>query len=225
MNIDNNQYDLSELFQFDLLKNILLNITTEQKKLRDELNELKSANKNGNENNIYKLYGLEYELNKNSDELNSDELNNEKNKNIKGNNDNNKLNIEEINKDINNKNIRDENIEIENDNEYAKKNLKDKLSNKYSDKINNTSRDTYLFFIKETQTLAEKINNLENKLTSDFENMINKIETETKKNMNSLIEENKSKYEKLDEQLNNMKKKFFKNFNLLKTKIKNFLKI
>ena len=199
MNIDNNQYDLSELFQFDLLKNILLNITTEQKKLRDELNELKSANKNGNENNIYKLYGLEYELNKNSDELN-----NEKNKNIKGNNDNNKLNIEEINKDINNKNIRDENIEIENDNEYAKKNLKDKLSNKYSDKINNASKDTYLFFIKETQTLAEKINNLENKLTSDFENKINKIETETKKNMNSLIEENKSKYEKLDEQLNNI---------------------
>ena len=199
MNIDNNQYDLSELFQFDLLKNILLNITTEQKKLRDELNELKSANKNGNENNIYKLYGLEYELNKNSDELN-----NEKNKNIKGNNDNNKLNIEEINKDINNKNIRDENIEIENDNEYAKKNLKDKLSNNYSDKINNASKDTYLFFIKETQTLAEKINNLENKLTSDFENMINKIETETKKNINSLHEENKSKYEKLDEQLNNI---------------------
>ena len=199
MNIDNNQYDLSELFQFDLLKNILLNITTEQKKLRDELNELKSANKNGNENNIYKLYGLEYELNKNSDELN-----NEKNKNIKGNNDNNKLNIEEINKDINNKNIRDENIEIENDNEYAKKNLKDKLSNNYSDKINNASKDTYLFFIKETQTLAEKINNLENKLTNDFENKINKIETETKKNINSLHEENKSKYEKLDEQLNNI---------------------
>ena len=200
MNIDNNQYDLSELFQFDLLKNILLNITTEQKKLRDELNELKSANKNGNENNIYKLYGLEYELNKNSDELN-----NEKNKNIKGNNDNNKLNIEEINKDINNnKNIRDENIEIENDNEYAKKNLKDKLSNNYSDKINNASKDTYLFFIKETQTLAEKINNLENKLTDDFENKINKIETETKKNINSLHEENKSKYEKLDEQLNNI---------------------
>ena len=200
MNIDNNQYDLSELFQFDLLKNILLNITTEQKKLRDELNELKSANKNGNENNIYNLYGLEYELN---NEKNENE--NKKNKNIKGNNDNNKLNIEEINKDINNnKNIRDENIEIENDNEYAKKNLKDKLSNKYSDKINNTSRDTYLFFIKETQTLAEKINNLENKLTSDFENKINKIETETKKNMNSLIEENKSKYEKLDEQLNNI---------------------
>ena len=199
MNIDNNQYDLSELFQFDLLKNILLNITTEQKKLRDELNELKSANKNGNENNIYKLYGLEYELNKNSDELN-----NEKNKNIKGNNDNNKLNIEEINKDINNKNIRDENIEIENDNEYTKKNLKDKLSNNYSDKINNASKDTYLFFIKETQTLAEKINNLENKLTNDFENKINKIETETKKNINSLHEENKSKYEKLDEQLNNI---------------------
>ena len=199
MNIDNNQYDLSELFQFDLLKNILLNITTEQKKLRDELNELKSANKNGNENNIYKLYGLEYELNKNSDELN-----NEKNKNIKGNNDNNKLNIEEINQDINNKNIRDENIEIENDNEYTKKNLKDKLSNKYSDKINNASKDTYLFFIKETQTLAEKINNLENKLTNDFENKINKIETETKKNINSLHEENKSKYEKLDEQLNNI---------------------
>lgn len=183
MNIDNNQYDLSELFQFDLLKNILQNITTEQKKLRDELNELKSANKNGNENNIYNLYGLEYELN---NEKNENE--NKKNKNIKEYDDNNK----EINQDIN------INKEIEDDN--------NKLSNKYSDKINNASKDTYLFLNKETQTLAEKINNLENKLINDFESQINKIETETKKNINSLFEENKSKYKKLDEQLNNIMK-------------------
>ena len=45
MNIDINQYDLNELFRFDLLKNILQNITTEQKKINDELNELKLSNK------------------------------------------------------------------------------------------------------------------------------------------------------------------------------------
>ena len=210
MNIDNNQYDLSELFQFDLLKNILLNITTEQKKLRDELNELKTANKkNSNDNNIFKLYGLEYELNKNENKLN-DEKNKketEKNINIKGSDDNNKLNIEEIKQTINiNKEINPENTQLEKDKELTKKNSKDKLSNKYSDKMNKASQETYLFFVKETQTLAEKINNLENKLTNDLESQINKIETETKKNINSLLEENKSTYDKLDEQLNNLRK-------------------
>ena len=45
MNIDINQYDLNELFRFDLLKNILLNITEEQKKINEELNQLKLSNK------------------------------------------------------------------------------------------------------------------------------------------------------------------------------------
>ena len=69
MNIDINQYDLSELFRFDLLKNILQNITTEQKKLSEEINELKLSNKvrdekiNGFEKfNNLKFLGLEDEL-------------------------------------------------------------------------------------------------------------------------------------------------------------------
>ena len=212
MNIDINQYDLSELFQFDLLKNILVNITTEQKKLRDEINKLKLAKKSDNDNinddqnrNIDNIYGLEYELNKDNDELKKI-INDEKNKNIKGNDTNdNKLNINEINKDINiNKENKIENIQKEK--ESNKNNIKGKMPIKSSDKLNKTSQNSILFFIKETKNLDEKINNLENKLTKDFESQIKKIETESKENIKSLLEENKSTYNKLDEQLNALMK-------------------
>ena len=212
MNIDINQYDLSELFQFDLLKNILVNITTEQKKLRDEINKLKLAKKSENDNinddqnrNIDNIYGLEYELNKDNDELNKI-INDGKNKNIKGNDTNdNKLNINEINKDINiNKENKIENIHKEK--ESNKNNIKGKMPIKSSDKLNKTSQNSILFFIKETKNLDEKINNLENKLTKDFESQIKKIETESKENIKSLLEENKSSYNKLDEQLNALMK-------------------
>ena len=212
MNIDINQYDLSELFQFDLLKNILVNITTEQKKLRDEINKLKLAKKSDNDNinddqnrNIDNIYGLEYELNKDNDELNKI-INDEKNKNIKGNDTNdNKLNINEINKDINiNKENKIENILKEK--ESNKNNIKGKMPIKSSDKLNKASQNSILFFIKETKNLDEKINNLENKLTKDFESQIKKIETESKENIKSLLEENKSTYNKLDEQLNALMK-------------------
>ena len=214
MNIDINQYDLSELFQFDLLKNILVNITTEQKKLRDEINKLKLAKKSDNDNinddqnrNIDNIYGLEYELNKDNDELNKI-INDEKNKNIKGNNTNdNKLNINEINKDINiNKENKIENIQKEKEKESTKNNIFGKMPIKSSDKLNKTSQNSILFFIKETKNLDEKINNLENKLTKDFESQIKKIETESKENIKSLLEENKSTYNKLDEQLNALMK-------------------
>ena len=214
MNIDINQYDLSELFQFDLLKNILVNITTEQKKLRDEINKLKLAKKSDNDNinddqnrNIDNIYGLEYELNKDNDELNKI-INDEKNKNIKGNDTNdNKLNINEINKDINiNKENKIENIQKEKEKESNKNNIFGKMPIKSSDKLNKTSQNSILFFIKETKNLDEKINNLENKLTKDFESQIKKIETESKENIKSLLEENKSTYNKLDEQLNALMK-------------------
>ena len=200
------------LLNFEKLKNILVNITTEQKKLRDEINKLKLAKKSDNDNinddqnrNIDNIYGLEYELNKDNDELNKI-INDEKNKNIKGNDTNdNKLNINEINKDINiNKENKIENIQKEK--ESNKNNIKGKMPIKSSDKLNKASQNSILFFIKETKNLDEKINNLENKLTKDFESQIKKIETESKENIKSLLEENKSTYNKLDEQLNALMK-------------------
>jgi hypothetical protein len=69
MNIDINQYDLNELFRFDLLKNILLNITEEQKKINEELNQLKLSNKirddkikNLEKINTFRSLGFEDEL-------------------------------------------------------------------------------------------------------------------------------------------------------------------
>ena len=83
MNIDVNQYDLNELFRFDLLKNILQNVTNDQKKLADEvkklseeIKELKLSNNTRDEKinslekfNNLKMAGLEDELNEISDEL------------------------------------------------------------------------------------------------------------------------------------------------------------
>jgi len=76
MNIDVNQYDLNELFRFDLLKNILQNVTNDQKKLADEvkklseeIKELKLSNNTRDEKinslekfNNLKMAGLEDEL-------------------------------------------------------------------------------------------------------------------------------------------------------------------
>ena len=180
--------------------------------MRDEINKLKLAKKSDNDNinddqnrNIDNIYGLEYELNKDNDELNKI-INDEKNKNIKGNDTNdNKLNINEINKDINiNKENKIENIQKEK--ESNKNNIKGKMPIKSSDKLNKASQNSILFFIKETKNLDEKINNLENKLTKDFESQIKKVETESKENIKSLLEENKSTYNKLDEQLNALMK-------------------
>ena len=83
MNIDVNQYDLNELFRFDLLKNILQNVTNDQKKLAEEvkklseeIKELKLSNNTRDEKinslekfNNLKMAGLEDELNEISDEL------------------------------------------------------------------------------------------------------------------------------------------------------------
>ena len=219
MNIDINQYDLNELFRFDLLKNILLNITEEQKKINEELNQLKLSNKirddkikNLEKINTFKSLGFEDELNKLDYEESTENNirdNNESKENAQL--ENNEPNFEEQNK--NNININSENkiltpkiLEnkniILNKQETNNKNLKRSLL--HQDNKNQNSKSTLLFFMKETHSLEEKIINLENKLMNQFENQISKIEEDSKKNINSFYEEHKSAYGKIDEQLSNL---------------------
>lgn len=219
MNIDINQYDLNELFRFDLLKNILLNITEEQKKINEELNQLKLSNKirddkikNLEKINTFKSLGFEDELNKldyeESTENNKRDNNeNKENAQLENNEPNfeeqnkNNININSENKILTPKILENKNI-ILNKQETNNKNLKRSLL--HQDNKNQNSKSTLLFFMKETHSLEEKIINLENKLKNQFENQISKIEEDSKKNINSLSEEYKSAYGKIDEQLSNL---------------------
>ena len=214
MNIDINQYDLSELFRFDLLKNILQNITTEQKKLSEEINELKLSNKvrdekiNGFEKfNNLKFLGLEDELNDISDELseNIDKKNMTFEKMKKSNNIN-EENQNKFRKTADNKNNifnkKDKsNITLDLDNS---KKSKKRASNE--DNKNKISKAALLFFMKEIQSLEEKIINLEKNLTNNFENQFKKIENVSIKNITSLLEENKLACKQLDDQVNDILK-------------------
>ena len=219
MNIDINQYDLNELFRFDLLKNILLNITEEQKKINEELNQLKLSNKirddkikNLEKINTFRSLGFEDELNKldyeESTENNiRDNNENKENAQLENNEPNfeeqnkNNININSENKILTPKYLENKNI-ILNKQETNNKNLKRSLL--HQDNKNQNSKSTLLFFMKETHSLEEKIINLENKLMNQFENQISKIEEDSKKNINSLSEEYKSAYGKIDEQLSNL---------------------
>ena len=218
MNIDINQYDLNELFRFDLLKNILLNITTEQKKLNEEINEIKKSIKNRDDKinslekfNSFKLLGLETDLIENDSDSN---LINEKkdNKENIGNINNNQIKIN---------NIKDIEIETQNKESNNYTNYIQKSSNKNTNNIsegkktarhsafnvdnkNKMSKETLLFFMKETHSLEEKINNLENKLTDYIEDQFKKIDKDSLENIKSVLEENKSAFKKLDEQMKDL---------------------
>ena len=210
MNIDINQYDLNELFRFDLLKNILQNITTEQKKINDELNELKLSNKIRDDKikNLEKINTLKsFEF---QDELNKPDYEESTENNIKENNEPNLEEQNKINININNENkittpkiLENKNI-ILNKQETNNKNSKRTLL--HQDNKNHASKGTLLFFMKETHSLEEKIINLENKLMNHFENQMKKIEDDSIKNINSLSEEYKSFYVKMDEQINSLLK-------------------
>ena len=191
MNIDINQYDLNELFRFDLLKNILLNITTEQKKLSEEINEIKKSNKNRDDKinekinslekfNSFKLLGLETDLNQNESDsnLNKENIGNANNDKTKINNIKD-IDIENQNKESNNYTnyIQESSNKNTNNVSEGKKTVRRSVFN--ADNKNKMSKETLLFFMKETHSLEEKIINLENKLMNHFENQMKKIEDDS----------------------------------------------
>lgn len=231
MNLDVNQYDLNELFRFDLLKNILTNITNEQKKLSEDIESLKESNKNRDEKiakiekmSILKQLGLEEELNEDDnknvvdiknienknnktflqskEELN-EKINNADNKNINNNNEENQNDSSKTKdiKTINNSNEEEANI--------RKNNIKNKIKGISLSKHNNNeqlSKNSVLLFMREIHSLEEKINNLENKLMMKFKYQYKKIEEDSEKNILSISEEYKMIYEKLEQQINELLK-------------------
>ena len=225
MNIDINQYDLNELFRFDLLKNILLNITNEQKKLEEEIKELKLSNK-ARDNKIFKLekynniklYGIQNQLNSlDNNEIpnTNEEINLNKINEISLNYDKDKMNSEEINKIVNEENHNSSQKILENKNSNYeketssggtfsdnKKNNKRLNLNYYNQ--NEKSRNSLLLFMKETHSLDEKINNLEYKLKNHFESLIQKIEEDSRNNIQLFSDEYKIFCEKLENKVSSI---------------------
>ena len=225
MNIDINQYDLNELFRFDLLKNILLNITNEQKKLEEEIKELKLSNKT-RDNKIFKLekynniklYGIQNQLNSiDNNEIpnTNEEINLNKINEISLNYDKDKMNSEEINKIVNEEDQNSSPRILENKNyNYEKetssggtfsdnkKNNKRLNLNYYNQ--NEKSRNSLLLFMKETHSLDEKINNLEYKLKNHFESLIQKIEEDSRNNIQLFSDEYKIFCEKLENKVSSI---------------------
>ena len=225
MNIDINQYDLSELFRFDILKNILDNLSNEQKKLREELDEIKKSNKNMNEKiknidsiNISKSFDFKEELNKIdnlhnyiniSDTSLKNDNDNEKEINDKSNQENNTNieNIQDNNKEEENKNINfnsdnqienfknSENINITSEKKKTDKSKKNPII--FSENKSNDTKDLYSLVRKVVYSLEEKINILENKLINQIKIRNRKSEENAKNDSNDL-------FEKLNNQINNL---------------------
>ena len=224
MNVDINQLDLNELFRFDLLKNILVNISTEQKKLIEEVRLLKMSNKNRDEkiknlekiNTLHSL-GLGEELNKNDNQSSFDKQNKETKIN-KISFQSEEVTIEKINDKEKDKTINEDNKnkypttgdKNNNSSEQDSNNITNYFENKknikktflYKGNKNNMSKETILLFMREIHSLEDKISNLENKLKHQFESQIKKIEEKSEKNMFSDFDENKYAYERLEKQLN-----------------------
>ena len=226
MNVDINQLDLNELFRFDLLKNILVNISTEQKKLIEEVRLLKMSNKNRDEKiknlekiNTLRSFGLGEELNKNDNQSSFDKQNKETKIN-KISFQSEEVTIEKINDKEKDKTINEDNKnkypttgdKNNNSSEQDSNNITNYFENKknikktflYKGNKNNMSKskETILLFMREIHSLEDKISNLENKLKHQFESQIKKIEEKSEKNMFSDFDENKYAYERLEKQLN-----------------------
>ena len=224
MNVDINQLDLNELFRFDLLKNILVNISTEQKKLIEEVRLLKMSNKNRDEKiknlekiNTLRSFGLGEELNKNDNQSSFDKRNKETKIN-KISFQSEEVTIEKINDKEKDKTINEDNKnkypttgdKNNNSSEQDSNNITNYFENKknikktflYKGNKNNMSKETILLFMREIHSLEDKISNLENKLKHQFESQIKKIEEKSEKNMFSDFDENKYAYERLEKQLN-----------------------
>ena len=226
MNVDINQLDLNELFRFDLLKNILVNISTEQKKLIEEVRLLKMSNKNRDEKiknlekiNTLRSFGLGEELNKNDNQSSFDKQNKETKIN-KISFQSEEVTIEKINDKEKDKTINEDNKnkypttgdKNNNSSEQDSNNITNYFENKknikktflYKGNKNNMSKskETILLFMREIHSLEDKISNLENKLKHQFESQIKKIEEKSEKNMFSDFDENKYSYERLEKQLN-----------------------
>ena len=226
MNVDIKQIDLNGLFQFELLKQIILNLADSQENIKKELNNINESNKIRDEkiarlesvdkigSNIYdnQLININQSveidnINNKNKESDIENITDNKDENInKEENKNEKDIMEEKKEDINKiehpelsemlKIKKDENI-----------NKHEKIDNDLKEEKNNISNEIYLTMIKGNREQNEKIINLEKKLMNQIEFQIKRIKEDYIKQISYLSQENKTSFQKIDEHINSISQK------------------
>jgi len=222
--IKSKDFDLNTLFQFDLLREVLLNLAEFQNDIQSEIMALKKNDKIQD----MRLSRLEekHDIKFDPSEFNINIINLDKSSDLGASTENNK-NTE---KDLEEKRKKEENDifasnEKDDDEEEKKeKKMKNKYDNLLKDKANNmaansssnisnqassspVNQDIIRNMMKSIRENSEKIANLESQLNKDFERQIKKSKEDLKRDFIGQLSEFKGKNKILDKRINDLEQK------------------
>ena len=222
--IKSKDFDLNTLFQFDLLREVLLNLAEFQNDIQSEIMALKKNDKIQD----MRLSRLEekHDIKFDPSEFNISIINLDKSPEFgisTENNKNTEKDIEEKGKKEE-KNIFESNEKDDDEEEKKEKKMKNKYDKLLNDKANNMvnnnnsymqnqassssmNQDIIRSMMKDIRENAEKIANLESQLNKDFERQIKKSKDDLKRDFIGQLSEFKGKNKILDKRINDLEQK------------------
>ena len=222
--IKSKDFDLNTLFQFDLLREVLLNLAEFQNDIQSEIMALKKNDKIQD----MRLSRLEekHDIKFDPSEFNISIINLDKSPEFgisTENNKNTEKDIEEKGKKEE-KDIFESNEKDDDEEEKKEKKMKNKYDKLLNDKANNMvnnnnsymqnqassssmNQDIIRSMMKDIRENAEKIANLESQLNKDFERQIKKSKDDLKRDFIGQLSEFKGKNKILDKRINDLEQK------------------
>ena len=222
--IKSKDFDLNTLFQFDLLREVLLNLAEFQNDIQSEIMALKKNDKIQD----MRLSRLEekHDIKFDPSEFNISIINLDKSPEFgisTENNKNTEKDIEEKGKKEEN-DIFESNEKDDDEEEKKEKKMKNKYDKLLNDKANNMvnnnnsymqnqassssmNQDIIRSMMKDIRENAEKIANLESQLNKDFERQIKKSKDDLKRDFIGQLSEFKGKNKILDKRINDLEQK------------------
>ena len=222
--IKSKDFDLNTLFQFDLLREVLLNLAEFQNDIQSEIMALKKNDKIQD----MRLSRLEekHDIKFDPSEFNINIINLDKSPEFgisTENNKNTEKDIEEKGKKEEN-DIFESNEKDDDEEEKKEKKMKNKYDKLLNDKANNMvnnnnsyipnqassssmNQDIIRSMMKDIRENAEKIANLESQLNKDFERQIKKSKDDLKRDFIGQLSEFKGKNKILDKRINDLEQK------------------
>lgn len=225
--IKSKDFDLNTLFQFDLLREVLLNIAEFQNDIQSEIMDLKKNDKIQD----MRLTRLEQKQDIKFDpsEFNINIINLDKSPEIDTPTENNKnteksLEEKEKNEEKKEKDIFESNDKDDDEEEKKEKKMRNKYDNLLNDKTNNMTtnnnsniqnqsssspmnQDIIRNMMKNIRENTEKIANLESQLNKEFERQIKKSKEDLKRDFIGQLSEFKGKNKILDKRINDLEQK------------------
>ena len=222
--IKSKDFDLNTLFQFDLLREVLLNLAEFQNDIQSEIMALKKNDKI-QDMRLSRLE-LKHDIKFDPSEFNISIINLDKSPEFgisTENNKNTEKDIEEKGKKEEN-DIFESNEKDDDEEEKKEKKMKNKYDKLLNDKANNMvnnnnsymqnqassssmNQDIIRSMMKDIRENAEKIANLESQLNKDFERQIKKSKDDLKRDFIGQLSEFKGKNKILDKRINDLEQK------------------